>query len=130
MSFAIIELAGKQWYVKEGQTITVDGILGVVGDKLKLDHVLLFNDAKLDIGTPYVTQPASLTIQSLQAGPKISSTTYKSKSRYRKAKGYRSQQTVLLVESFKPKVSEPKTIVKPSAPKTSSKKSAPRPAAK
>jgi large subunit ribosomal protein L21 len=49
--FAIIETGGKQISVKNGDTIFIEKIDGVKGDKVTFDKILLFDKT---VGKPYV----------------------------------------------------------------------------
>ena len=54
--FAIFETGGKQYRVKEGETIRVESLPGDQGDILKLDQIKLISiDGVLSIGTPNVS---------------------------------------------------------------------------
>ena len=95
---AVIELAGHQYLVKEGDKITIDKHLE---DKktLKIDEVLLMiDDTKTIIGNPFVKSASvSLSIDSLIKGKKINVQRFRAKSRYRLKKGHRQPQTILTV---------------------------------
>lgn len=96
--YAIIQLAGKQFKVSEGETIIVEKEL--TEDKtLKVTDVLMVSDGKdVTVGTPTVEGASvSLEITDKGKGPKISVRTYRSKSRYRRHLGHRQPQTALKV---------------------------------
>lgn len=99
MNYAIIEFAGQQHRVSEGDTIVVDR---QEGDSANVTDVLLVrNDQGLKIGTPLVDK-ASVTLKKVadQRGEKIRVFKYKAKSRYRRAQGHRQAETVLRVEKI------------------------------
>ncbi len=103
MKYAVVSLQGKQYYVTEGRELAVDRLSGEAGEGLNLDQVLLLVEGeKRPVGQPLVTN-ASVTAKILghARGQKIRVSTYKSKSRYHKTKGHRSQITKILVESIK-----------------------------
>lgn len=96
---AIIQLAGKQHFVTEGDVIVVDANLGKAGDTITASDVLLSNDGKaIQVGSPLVSKASvKLTITDQGKGDKISVMKYKSKSRYRRQMGHRQDQTTLEV---------------------------------
>ena len=100
--YAIIQLAGKQFKVSEGDTIIVEKHLE--GDTaLTVSDVLLAvsEDGKATIGTPLVASAkVEFEIVVKDRGPKIHVRTYKSKSRYRRHIGHRQDQTVLKVKKI------------------------------
>lgn len=96
--YAIIQLAGKQFKVSEGDTIVVEKHLE--GEKsISVSDVLLVSDnGKPTIGTPLVASAkVEFDVVTKDRGPKIDVRTYKSKSRYRRHIGHRQDQTVLKV---------------------------------
>lgn len=97
---AVIELAGHQYLVSEGESFSVDKHLDVLeGKTLDVDQVLLvIQDEKATVGTPLVAGASvTLKVESLGKGEKINVARYKSKSRYRRKAGHRQPQTTLLV---------------------------------
>jgi large subunit ribosomal protein L21 len=99
--YAVIQLAGKQFKVSEGDTIFVEKHLSDEETITTSDVLLLENDSKLTIGTPLVDN-AKVTLKVIEKnrGPKIHIRTYKSKSKYRKHIGHRQDQTVLKVSKI------------------------------
>jgi large subunit ribosomal protein L21 len=104
MSYAVIQITGKQFKVSEGDTITTDRIADKnVGDKITVSDVLLVADEKSsNIGTPTVTG-AEVTLEVVEQAKskKITVFKYKSKSKYRKTQGHRQLQTYLKVLKIK-----------------------------
>ncbi len=97
--YAIIQLAGKQFKVTEGETLTVDRLDTPAAETLKTSDVLLVaKDGEAMIGEPMV-QGATVTLKVVEhsKGDKIRVAKYKSKSRYRKVYGHRQYQTTLEV---------------------------------
>ena len=100
--YAIIQLAGKQFKVAEGETLTVDRLETPAAETLKTSDVLLVaKDGETMIGEPMV-KGATVTLKVLEhgKGEKIRVAKYKSKSRYRKVQGHRQYQTTLEVVSI------------------------------
>ena len=104
MSYAVIQITGKQYKVSEGDTITTDRIADKnVGDTIKVSDVLLIADEKTStVGTPTVSG-AEVTLEVIEQakGDKITVFKYKSKSKYRKTIGHRQLQTYLKVVKIK-----------------------------
>ena len=98
MDYAILRIKGHQYKVSEGQEILVDKI----GDaKLEFDVLLVSKDGKVVVGKP-VVKDAKVAIKVLgeEKGEKIDVYKYKSKSRYRRHTGFRSQLTRLLIRKI------------------------------
>jgi large subunit ribosomal protein L21 len=104
MSYAVIQIVGKQFKVSEGDTITTDRIADkAVGDKIKVSDVLLLADEKSStVGTPTVPG-AEVTLEVVEhaKGDKIRVFKYKAKSKYRKTQGHRQLQSYLKVVKIK-----------------------------
>ncbi len=116
MDYAVVGNGGKQFRVQGGDTIEIDKIVGVAGDVVKFDNVLLVNsDGKLTIGTPTVKDMViSGKIVEQKKGVKVRVATFKSKVRERRIKGFRAQLTVVKIDPFgaeKPKIVEEKPRV-------------------
>lgn len=104
MSYAIIQLVGKQFKVEEGKTFVTDKITDKeIGDTIKVTDVLLVADEKSSqVGTPTV-KGAEVTLKLVDSGKgkKIRVLKYKSKSKYRKVIGHRQHQSTLEVIKIK-----------------------------
>lgn len=104
MSYAIIQLVGKQFKVEKGKTFVTDRITDKnVGDTFKVTDVLLVADEKSSkVGTPTV-KGAEVTLKVVEEGKgkKIRVTKYKSKSKYRRVIGHKQHQSTLEVVSIK-----------------------------
>ncbi len=95
--YAIIKIGSGQYKVREGENLAVQR----QGDKVSAD-VLLYSDGKdVILGTPTVKDArVQLKVVEQKRGDKIVVSRFKSKSRYRKSKGYRDELTVLHVEKI------------------------------
>ena len=102
MPFAIIALSGHQYRVAVHDQLTLASILGEKDTTIKVKEVLLAKDKTLNLGHPYLNYLVSLKVISTGLGPKLRVFTYKSKSRYRKTRGYRAGQTLVEVISIEP----------------------------
>jgi len=99
MKYAVIEIKGTQYKVKEGDEILVDKL----GKDKSEARVLLVSDGKkVSVGKPEV-KGAKVKMKVLEAelkGKKVSVQTFKAKSRYRRKIGFRPQLSKLLVEKI------------------------------
>jgi large subunit ribosomal protein L21 len=103
MKYAVIQLAGKQYKVTEGETFTVNSLNLEEGKEVPISDVLLTADGeKNQIGAPLVKNAlVTLKIVSNQKGEKLRVAKYKAKSRYRKVHGHRQHETTVQVVSIK-----------------------------
>ncbi len=103
MSYAIIQLQGKQYKVAPEEKLIIDHIEMNEGETLTVSDVLLVaDDASVKVGTPTVAGASvTLTIDRQFKGEKIRVFKYKSKSRYRKSYGHRQHQTEVTVTAIK-----------------------------
>lgn len=99
MTYAVIQLAGKQYKVSPGETITVNKLDYPEGEKFSITDVLLTStDKGITVGTPLVPKvTVTAQVQSQQKGEKIRVATYKSKSRSRKVQGHRQLESVVSI---------------------------------
>lgn len=100
--FAVIEAGGKQHKVEPGQLVRVAHMTGEVNDEVRLEKVLMLSgDGGVTIGTPAVAGAAiRATIVSQIKDKKIVVFKFKSKKRYRKTRGHRTQLTLLKIEEI------------------------------
>ena len=98
--YAIIKLQGHQYQVSESDEILVDKM-----PKGKELEVLLFVDGeKIKVGKPILKDVSvKIKVVNEEKGDKIKVFKYKSKSRYRKKKGFRAQYTRILIEKISSK---------------------------
>ena len=101
--YAIVTISGKQYCVSEGDTIKVSSQDWKVGDRVKLDQVLLTdNGKKIEVGTPKVNG-ASVTVEILEHNREKKLLIYKKKRRkgYQRKNGHRQGYTLLKVNALK-----------------------------
>ena len=99
---AVIETGGKQYLVREGQTIVIEKLPKVgAGETTIFEKVLLFDDgSEVKIGTPYLSGVSVRgSITEAGRGKKITVIKYKPKVRYRVKRGHR-QPFLKVVISF------------------------------
>ena len=113
---AIIKISGKQYKVSKGDILKIDRQNWKVGDKVKIDDVLLTeNKGKVSIGSPIVAG-AAITVKILGHNRDKKLLIYKKKRRkgYQRKNGHRQHFTLLEVvkveakSSAKPKKKEEK----------------------
>ena len=109
--FAIIKTGGKQYKIKENDTILVEKIKNKKGDKIDIKDVLLLsNDEKnIKIGTP-ILKGISVKAEILEQKKNKKVTVFKKKRRknYRKKNGHRQELTVLKILKIGSKSTEKK----------------------
>ena len=109
--FAIIKTGGKQFKIKENDTILVEKIKNKKGDKIDIKDVLLLsNDEKnIKIGTP-ILKGISVKAEILEQKKNKKVTVFKKKRRknYRKKNGHRQELTVLKILKIGSKSTEKK----------------------
>jgi large subunit ribosomal protein L21 len=100
--FAVIELAGAQFKVKEGEQYEVKKLSGNKGDKIEIENVLMISQGDdIKVGKPYVKgSKVTLEITSQKKGQKVKVFKYKAKSRYRRTYGHRPSITRVLVKKI------------------------------
>ena len=100
--YAIVTISGKQYRVSEGDTIKVSSQDWKVGDRVKLDQVLLTdNGKKIEVGTPKVNG-ASVTVEILEHNRDKKLLIYKKKRRkgYQRKNGHRQGYSLLKVNKL------------------------------
>ncbi len=100
--YAIIETGGKQYRVKEGDTITVERLGTEAGEDITLDRVLMVGGSgSTKIGTP-VVDGASVTarVDEHFRGEKLVIFKMKPKKRYRRKTGHRQELTRLTIKDI------------------------------
>lgn len=100
--YAIIETGGKQYKVKEGDTLFIELLHQEPGDIVELDQVLAVEqDGQLKVGTPTV-EGAKVTLKVVRhgRGKKIIVFKYKAKKNYRRKTGHRQSFSEVTVEKI------------------------------
>jgi large subunit ribosomal protein L21 len=100
--YAIIKTGGKQYRVRQGDTVNVEKLNGEIGDSVTLSEVLMTSlEGSLQVGSPVVenaTVAAEITDHG--KGEKLTVFKYKNKTRSRVKKGHRQQYTSLLIQGI------------------------------
>lgn len=102
MKYVVVEINGKQYKLNEDDVIEVEKMVGVKGDKINFEKILLFkeeNDVK--VGKPFVPGvKVKAEILEQFKGEKIRVAKFKAKSRYRRVMGFRPQLTRIKIEKI------------------------------
>ena len=123
--YSIVTISGKQYRVSEGDTIKVSSQDWKVGDRVKLDQVLLTDNGKnIEFGTPKVNG-ASVTVEILEHNRDKKLLIYKKKRRkgYQRKNGHRQGYTLLKINKLQ--MASTKKVQKNNSPNVS-KKSLPK----
>lgn len=100
--FAVIENSGKQYIVKPGDTIYIDELTKQNSKVITFDKVLLVNKKdKLELGLPYIKDyTVKGNVLGVDQNPKITTSKFKAKSRYRKKSGSRQKFLAVSIKSI------------------------------
>ena len=102
MDYAIVQTGGKQYRVREGDSITVEKLPGEEGGTVELDNVLLVSKGdKVTVGQPRV-EGAKVVAEVARQGKadKVVVLKYKPKTRYHVKSGHRQQVTRLAIKQI------------------------------
>ncbi len=88
---AVIKTGGKQYKVKEGDTLKVEKLSGDLGEKLKFDTLMVAetDGSSVDLGKPSLGDKVEGEIVSQGKEKKVLVVKYKSKTRQKKTTGHR-----------------------------------------
>lgn len=98
-AYAVVETGGKQYRVKENDTLRVERIDAKIDAKLEIEPVLAVSDGKhLTVGTPRISDAkVTSTVVDHVRGPKIVSFKKKRRKGYSRKVGHRQELTVLKI---------------------------------
>ena len=121
--YAIVEIAGQQFKVEQGNKVYVHRLDANEGAKVEFDKVLLVdNGGKVQVGTPSVDgAKVAATVLSHVKGDKVIVFKKKRRKGYQKSNGHRQQFTQILVDGILGKGESLKDVVA-TAKKTKVKK--------
>jgi large subunit ribosomal protein L21 len=100
--YAIIETGGKQYCVREGDTLCVEKLAAEAGEEVVFDRVLLIGaEGGVKVGQPVVPGVRVVArVLNQGRGKKIIVFKYKPKKNYRRKQGHRQPYTRVLVEKI------------------------------
>ncbi len=122
--YAIVDIAGKQYKVAEGDRLTVARLAFKVGEKVNFENVLLTDDGKnVKIGTP-VVKGATVNAEVLEHGRLKKILVYKKKRRkgYQRKSGHRQDFSSIMINSIKITTATKKAPVKKATSTKTTKK--------
>lgn len=100
--YVIVDIAGQQMKVEQGQEVFVNRLEGEEGDKLEFDKVLLVdNEGKVKVGKPNV-KGAKIDAKIVHhlRGDKVIVFKKKRRKGYQKSNGHRQDLTKVLIETI------------------------------
>ncbi|MFO7964470.1 MAG: 50S ribosomal protein L21 [Desulfobacterales bacterium] len=100
--YAIVNTGGKQYKVREGDTLRIEKINGELGSEILFDQVLMVSDGdSVSIGRP-VLENAAVSGHVVEQGKakKIIVFKYKRRKRYRRKQGHRQQFTAVKIDKI------------------------------
>lgn len=102
MKIAIIKTGGKQYRVKEGQTIKIEKLEAEAGTSVNFDTLLISDEEAndLELGTPTLGDKVTGEILKTEKQDKVTVVKYKSKTRYKKTVGHRQIMTSVKITAI------------------------------
>ncbi len=101
---AIVKTGGKQYTLKENDTVRVEKLMGEAGDSIIFEEVLLLADEsgkKLQVGSPTVSgAKVTGTVVKQGRAKKITVVKYKNKTRYKRTLGHRQHFTDVKIDKI------------------------------
>ncbi|NCB20496.1 MAG: 50S ribosomal protein L21 [Clostridia bacterium] len=96
---AVIASGGKQYKVKEGDTIKLEKLDIASGQKFKLDTLLIaeVDGSSVELGTPSLGERVEAEVIDTTKQDKVTVVKYKNKTRYKKTTGHRQFKTSVKV---------------------------------
>lgn len=100
---AVIKTGGKQYKVKEGQTIKVEKLDQKEGGKVKFDTLLIATtDGKeFNLGKPSLGEKVEAKVIEQSKSDKVTVVKYKNKTRYLRTKGHKQLYTKVEISAIK-----------------------------
>jgi len=92
---AVIKTGGKQYLVREGETLKVESLPGKAGDAVEFEVLLRAEEdgSKVDVGTPVLKDGVNAEIVEHGRAKKVDVVKFKNKIRYQKRVGHRQSFT-------------------------------------
>ena len=100
--YAVIKTGGKQYRVKQGETLKIETVAGDVGSAIVLDKVLMVGDGdKLSVGKPLLAgATVSATIVSNGRHDKVTIFKMRRRKHYQKHQGHRQNYTEIRIDGI------------------------------
>lgn len=102
MKLAIIKTGGKQYKVKEGETIAIEKLTDAEGASVNFETLMTFEDkgTSIKLGTPSLGNIVSGQVISTAKTDKVSVVKFKNKTRYRRNVGHRQTMTKVKISKI------------------------------
>lgn len=101
MKYAVIRSGGKQYKVREGQTITIEKLNKEKNKPVEFNEVLLIvDDEEVNIGQPKLANVVKGKIVDQVKDKKLTVFKYKAKTGYHRTIGHRQKLTKVLIEKI------------------------------
>lgn len=99
---AVIATGGKQYKVKEGETIKIEKLDLAAGEQVKFDTLLVAETdaSNVEIGAPSLGEKVTAEVIDTAKQAKVTVIKYKSKTRYKKTVGHRQLKTAVKILSI------------------------------
>ena len=100
--YAVVRSGGKQYRVEEGSVVTVGKLAGSAGDTVTLSDILFVADSEAVKVGKTALKGAHVTAEIVGhgKGPKIDILRYKNKTRQRKSRGHRQDETTIRIKKI------------------------------
>ena len=100
--YAVIKTGGKQYRVKQGETLKIETVAGDVGSAIVLDKVLMVGDGdKLSVGKPLLDGASvNATIVSNGRHDKVTIFKMRRRKHYQKHQGHRQNYTEIRIDGI------------------------------
>ena len=100
--YALVEILGKQYKAEKDAILKIDKVDAENGSVLEFDSVLLLNnDGKVKVGTPYVKGvKISTTVEDHRKDKKVTIIKFKRRKGYRRKQGHRQNFTYVKVNEI------------------------------
>jgi large subunit ribosomal protein L21 len=97
--YAVVRIKGHQYKISEGEEVLVDKF---EGKEPEIETLLFVDGEKITVGKPVLTDVKIKVkvVKEMELGEKLRVIKYKSKSRYRRVRGFRPQHERILVEKI------------------------------
>ena len=94
---AIIKTGGKQYKVKEGETIKIEKLPEDAGKKVKFETLLIADNDNFNLGQPSLGEKVEGEVIKTAKGDKVTVVKYKNKIRYKRTLGHRQLFTAVKI---------------------------------
>lgn len=99
--YAVIKAGAHQYRVQEGDTLRIDKVAGVAGDKIRFEQVMMVGGATVQVGAPFLAQASVEAVITEQTrDPKIIVFKTKRRKNYKKKRGHKQQVTLVAIQKI------------------------------